>query len=229
MYVKKFSQKIWKLLLDNKRQFYSINGRMMTLKSPKAVNRTFQVYQLNFSLARLFFKYEFTISLSVKRILSFNKRFLTKLICGLLQLFYLCQVSISFFAYDSNIIFDILSVQSIGIWNLELGQSWKHFKGNTLIRYYTNSWFLSTQRCIQNLFEHLKMELFAKIINGLRLFTIFAKSTILDVRLGSQFASVTDHWMRQKWYALPHLFAKHPFSNPWRHEKMLQFSDVFGG
>lgn len=96
MYVKKFSQKIWKLLLDNKRQFYSINGRMMTLKSPKAVNRTFQVYQLNFSLARLFFKYEFTISLSVKRILSFNKRFLTKLISGLLQLFYLCQVSIFF-------------------------------------------------------------------------------------------------------------------------------------
>ena len=96
MYVKKFSQKIWKLLLDNKRQFYSIKGRMMTLKSPKAVNRTFQVYQLNFSLARLFFKYEFTISLSVKRILSFNKRFLTKLISGLLQLFYLCQVSIFF-------------------------------------------------------------------------------------------------------------------------------------
>lgn len=67
MYVKKFSQKLWKLLLDNKRQFYLINGRMMTPKSPKAVNRTFQVYQLNVSLARLFFKYEFTISLSVKK------------------------------------------------------------------------------------------------------------------------------------------------------------------
>ena len=67
MYVKKFSQKIWKLLLDNKRQFYLINGRMMTPKSPKAVNRTFQVYQLNVSLGRLFFKYELTISLSVKK------------------------------------------------------------------------------------------------------------------------------------------------------------------
>ena len=35
-----------------------------------------------------------------------------------------------------------------------------------------------------------KMELFTKISNGFKLLTIFAKSSILDVRLGSKYVSV---------------------------------------
>ena len=33
------------------------------------------------------------------------------------------------------------------------------------------------------------MEFFAKIVNGFQLLTIFAKSSLLDVRLGSEYAS----------------------------------------
>ena len=38
------------------------------------------------------------------------------------------------------------------------------------------------------------MELFAKIVNGLRPLTIFAKSSMLDVRRGYEYASEGYYW-----------------------------------
>ena len=46
------------------------------------------------------------------------------------------------------------------------------------------------QRRIQNPTKHLKMELFAKIVDSSRPLTIVAKSSIVDVRKGSEYASV---------------------------------------
>ena len=43
------------------------------------------------------------------------------------------------------------------------------------------------------------------------------------------------HWLyfRKTWFkkmiALTHSFSKHPFSTPWKHQKTVRFSDVFGG
>ena len=45
------------------------------------------------------------------------------------------------------------------------------------------------QRRSHNTVKHLKMEHFAKIINGFQPFTIFAKRSILDVWQGSEHAS----------------------------------------
>ena len=45
------------------------------------------------------------------------------------------------------------------------------------------------QRRIRNTVKHLKMERFAKIINGFQPFTIFAKRSILHVWQGSEHAS----------------------------------------
>ena len=49
--------------------------------------------------------------------------------------------------------------------------------------------FIYFQRRFQNPVEHLKVDLFAKIVNGFQLLTIFAKGFILDVQLGSEYVS----------------------------------------
>ena len=48
-------------------------------------------------------------------------------------------------------------------------------------------------RRIQNI-RPFKMELFVKLVNGRKLLTILAQSSILDVRLGSEYASGFSLW-----------------------------------
>ena len=43
------------------------------------------------------------------------------------------------------------------------------------------TYFDDTQKRIQNLGKHMRMELFAKIVNGSQLLTNFPKSSVLDV------------------------------------------------
>ena len=45
------------------------------------------------------------------------------------------------------------------------------------------------QRRIQNPVEHVRWSFFAKIVNSFQPLTIFVKSSILDVRLGFEYAS----------------------------------------
>ena len=52
----------------------------------------------------------------------------------------------------------------------------------------SNKQCISNKSLIQNPSRHL-MEIFAKIVNGFILFTIFAKSSILDVGLDSGYTS----------------------------------------
>ena len=52
-------------------------------------------------------------------------------------------------------------------------------------RYASKSWTF-TKECIQN----LVMELYAKIINGFQVLTIFAEDSVLDVWQGSKYVSV---------------------------------------
>ena len=62
--------------------------------------------------------------------------------------------------------------------------------GNNVPYWVKNAFKRPTQRHIQELCQIPKIEHFAKIVNSLYPLTIFAKSFILDVWLGSECASV---------------------------------------
>ena len=48
--------------------------------------------------------------------------------------------------------------------------------------------FFKFERRIQNPVEHLRWSFFVKIVTGFQALTTFAKSSMLDVRLGSEYA-----------------------------------------
>ena len=62
------------------------------------------------------------------------------------------------------------------------------------LEYYKLSWQgYILQRRIQNPCQISKMKLFAKIVNCWKVLTIFAKISISDVWLGSEYASVLEY------------------------------------
>ena len=48
-----------------------------------------------------------------------------------------------------------------------------------------------TRGRIQKLVEHLRLSFFTKLVRGFQPLTIFAKTSVLEVRLGSEYASET--------------------------------------
>ena len=68
--------------------------------------------------------------------------------------------------------------------------NWQIPKRNT--HNHTITLFLQefNQMRVQNPVKHLRRSFLRKLINGYKLLTIFIKSSILDVRLGSEYPSV---------------------------------------
>ena len=69
------------------------------------------------------------------------------------------------------------------------------------------------------------MEHFAKTVSIFLLLTIFTKGSIIDVFQNSEYTFASHS--RNPEVLLTHSFPMHPFSTPWKHQKIVRFSDVF--
>ena len=81
-------------------------------------------------------------------------------------------------------------------------------------------------RLIQNPVEHLRWSAFAKIINGQKLLTIFAKSSIVDVQLGLKYASRSESTQRPEFFCECLMQILNSFSSHFTHLN-FQFSHHF--
>ena len=81
-----------------------------------------------------------------------------------------------------------ISIKTVRVSRLFFGFLWLCFQHEKNLKNWLGS-FLKDQRRIWNPVGHLRWSLFAKIINGLTVFYFHIKIFIVDVRLGSKYAS----------------------------------------